>query len=166
MVILFKIIISIKPYLVTSNGERLIVYNILRNGFLWSKVVFEKEVDFETSDSELIEVSKTSIWKHFIAQGSMFGLVECDLHVHPALQKVFQEMTPIFKKSLYKSKWYRCSYNARLCRAGRSHWQPLFSFGTYCLIFFVSYVKLILIQCYLWMNFTFPIIFCLFFCKR
>ena len=42
----FKIILSIKPYLVTSNGERLIVYNIVRNGFLWIDLVFEKEVIF------------------------------------------------------------------------------------------------------------------------
>ena len=30
-----KIIISIEPYLVVSNGERLIVQNIVRNGSLW-----------------------------------------------------------------------------------------------------------------------------------
>ena len=36
----------IKPYLVTSNRERLIVQNIVRNGSLWSDVVFEKEVVF------------------------------------------------------------------------------------------------------------------------
>ena len=40
----------------------------MRNGSLWSNVVFEKEVifhefDFETSDLEF-EVSKSSIWKH------------------------------------------------------------------------------------------------------
>ena len=43
--------------MITSNGERLIVY-IVRNGSLWSNVVFEKqaifhELDFETSDLEL-----------------------------------------------------------------------------------------------------------------
>ena len=42
--------------------------NIARNGFLWSNVVFEKEVifqecDFETSELDF-EVSKSSIWKH------------------------------------------------------------------------------------------------------
>ena len=36
---------------------------------------------------------------HFIAEGSMFGLVECDLHVPPALKEVFEEMTPIFKNA-------------------------------------------------------------------
>ena len=50
-----------------SNGERLIVQNIVRNSSLWSEVVFEKEVnfhefDFETSSLEF-EVSKSSIWK-------------------------------------------------------------------------------------------------------
>ena len=40
----------------------------MRNGFLWSNVVFKREVifhefDFETSDLEF-EVSKWSIWKH------------------------------------------------------------------------------------------------------
>ena len=40
----------------------------MRNGSLWSDIVFEKEVifqefDFETSDLEF-EVSKSSIWKH------------------------------------------------------------------------------------------------------
>ena len=42
--------------------------NIVRNGSLWSDVVFEKEeifhyFDFETSSLEF-EVSKSSIWKH------------------------------------------------------------------------------------------------------
>ena len=51
--------------MVTSNGERLMVKNIVRNGSLWSAIVFEKEVifhefDFETSDLEL-EVSKSTI---------------------------------------------------------------------------------------------------------
>ena len=57
----FKIIINTKPYLATSNGERLVVQSIVRNGSLWGAVVFEKEVifkefDFETSDLEF-EVS-------------------------------------------------------------------------------------------------------------
>ena len=57
-----------KPDLVTSYGERLIIQNIVRNGSLWSSVVFEKEVifhefDLETSDLEF-DVSKSSIWKH------------------------------------------------------------------------------------------------------
>ena len=54
--------------MVTGNGERLRVKNIVRNGSLWSDIVFEKEVifhefDFETSNLEF-EVSKSSIWKH------------------------------------------------------------------------------------------------------
>ena len=49
-----------------SNGERLILLDIVRNSSLWSDIVFEKSVifhkfDFETSDLEL-EVSKSSIW--------------------------------------------------------------------------------------------------------
>ena len=36
--------ISIEPYLVTSNWERLMVSNIVRNGTLWSDIVFKKEV--------------------------------------------------------------------------------------------------------------------------
>ena len=36
---------------------------------------------------------------HFIANGSMFGLVECDLHVPPACKEVFEELTPSFKKA-------------------------------------------------------------------
>ena len=49
--------ISLKPYLVTSNGERLVVQNVVRKGSLWSEVFFEKEVIFnefvfETSDLE------------------------------------------------------------------------------------------------------------------
>ena len=43
---LLKIIICIKTYLVTSNGEMLVVYNNLRNGTLWSNAVLEKEVFF------------------------------------------------------------------------------------------------------------------------
>ena len=59
---LLKIIIRIKPYLVTSNGERLIV---VRNGSLRSDIVFGKEVifhefGFETSDLEF-EDPKSSI---------------------------------------------------------------------------------------------------------
>ena len=51
--------------MVTSNVERLIVYNIVRKGSLGSAIVFEKEVifhefDFETSDLEL-EVPKSTI---------------------------------------------------------------------------------------------------------
>ena len=51
-----------------TNGERLIVKNIVRNGSLWSDVVFEKEVifhefDFKTSDLEFGD-SKSSICKH------------------------------------------------------------------------------------------------------
>ena len=42
--VLLKTIISIKHYLVTSNGERLMVPNIVRNGSLRSNVVYEKEV--------------------------------------------------------------------------------------------------------------------------
>ena len=50
--------ISIKPYFVTSNGERLGVQTIVWNGSLWSGVVFEKEeifheFDFETSSLEI-----------------------------------------------------------------------------------------------------------------
>ena len=41
---LLKIIVSIKTYLVTSNGGWLIVCNTVRNGSLWNNVVFEKEV--------------------------------------------------------------------------------------------------------------------------
>ena len=33
----------------------------------------------------------------FIADGTMFGLVECDVRVPPALTETFAEMTPIFK---------------------------------------------------------------------
>ena len=54
--------------MVTSNGELLIVYSIVRNGSLWNDVVFEKEIifhelDFETLDLEF-EVSKSSNWKN------------------------------------------------------------------------------------------------------
>ena len=42
--LLLKILVSIKTYLVTSNGELLIVWNIVRNGYLWMNLVFEKEV--------------------------------------------------------------------------------------------------------------------------
>ena len=53
-----------------SNGERLMVYNIVRTGFLWSATVFEKEVgfhelDFENSDFEF-EVSKSTIYTHTV----------------------------------------------------------------------------------------------------
>ena len=66
---LLKIIVGIKPYLVTNNGELLIVQNIVRNGSLWwSNVFFEKEIifhefDFETSELAF-EVPKSRIWKH------------------------------------------------------------------------------------------------------
>ena len=49
--LLLKIIISIKPYLVTSNGE-----------LLMEEVIFH-EFDFETSELDF-EASKSSIWKH------------------------------------------------------------------------------------------------------
>ena len=42
--LVLKIIVSIKTYLVTDYGELLIVQNIVRNGSLGSKIVFEKEV--------------------------------------------------------------------------------------------------------------------------
>ena len=41
--ILLKIIVSITTYLVTSNGELLIVYNIVRNVSLQSNVVSGKK---------------------------------------------------------------------------------------------------------------------------
>ena len=77
-----------KPDLVTSNGERLIIQNIVRNGSLWSSVVFEKEVifhefDLETSDSEF-EVSKSSIWKratlcdHGATRVFFLSLISCN----------------------------------------------------------------------------------------
>ena len=73
---LLKMYICIKPYLVTINGELLIVQNIVGNGSLWSNVVFEKEVivhelDFDTSDLEL-EVSKA---QNFVWQGCFFSLI-------------------------------------------------------------------------------------------
>ena len=43
---LLKIIIGIKPYFVTSNGESLVVQNIVRNGSLWSGVVFRERSNF------------------------------------------------------------------------------------------------------------------------
>ena len=51
-----------------SNVKLLIVENIVRNGSLWSNVVYKNEVifhkfDFETSDLEF-EIPKSSIWKH------------------------------------------------------------------------------------------------------
>ena len=57
--------ISKKPYLITSNGHLVIVQNIVRTGYLWGGILFEKEVifhkfDFETSHLEL-EVLKSSI---------------------------------------------------------------------------------------------------------
>ena len=62
---LLKMYICIKPYLVTINGELLIVQNIVGNGSLLSNVVFEKEVivhefDFETSELDFA-VSKSSM---------------------------------------------------------------------------------------------------------
>ena len=53
---LLKQIISIKPYLLTSNGERLIVKHILRNSSLWSEVIFKKEVIFNEFDCETSHV--------------------------------------------------------------------------------------------------------------
>ena len=41
LVILLKILVSIKP-LVTSNGELLVIPNIVRNGSLWSKRSFRE----------------------------------------------------------------------------------------------------------------------------
>ena len=54
--------------MVTSNGELLIVYNIVRNCSLWSNVDFQKEeifreFDFETSELEF-EIPKSSVYKH------------------------------------------------------------------------------------------------------
>ena len=68
--LVLKIIVSIKTFLLTINRGLLIVKNIVRNGSLWSKVVFEKEFstkifefDFETSKLDF-EVSKSSICKY------------------------------------------------------------------------------------------------------
>ena len=47
---ILKIIISIKPYLVKSNGGRLKVWNIVGNGSLRGDLVFYKEVIFHESD--------------------------------------------------------------------------------------------------------------------
>ena len=65
--------------MVTSNGERLIVKNNVRNGSLWSDIVFEKEVSvrefgFKTSDLEF-EVSKSSIWKHTLCDTVFFSSI-------------------------------------------------------------------------------------------
>ena len=67
-----------KTLLGHSNGERLVLQNIVRKGSLWSNVVFEKEeifheFDFETSDLEL-EVSKSSKWKHTTSCDKVFFL--------------------------------------------------------------------------------------------
>ena len=51
----------------TSNGELLIVYNIVRNGSLWSNVVFEKEI-IETSELDF-EHRKAH---NFVWQGCFF----------------------------------------------------------------------------------------------
>ena len=60
----------------TSNGELLIIWNIVRTGSLWSSVVFEKEVifhefDFKTSELDF-HFSKSSIWKHTTFVSRMF----------------------------------------------------------------------------------------------
>ena len=57
---------SIKPDFVKSNGERLTVWNVVRNDSLWNPIVSQKDVifhefDFETSDVEF-EVSKSTIY--------------------------------------------------------------------------------------------------------
>ena len=66
--------IAIKPFLVTSNGERL-----MRNSSLLSAIVFKKEVifhefDFETSDLEL-EVSKSTIYNFVTRVFSSFIII-------------------------------------------------------------------------------------------
>ena len=50
-----------------GNGELLIVLYFVRNGSLWSDVIFKKEVifhefDFKTSELDFV-VSKSSMWK-------------------------------------------------------------------------------------------------------
>ena len=61
-----------------SNGELLIVLKIVRNGSLWSYIVFAKEVffhEFDFENSELdFEVSRSSIWKHTTSCDNVFFL--------------------------------------------------------------------------------------------
>ena len=69
-----------KTWLGNELWERLMVWNIVRNGSLWIHVVFEQEViflefDFETSELDL-EVSKLIISKHTtLCDKGVFGFI-------------------------------------------------------------------------------------------
>ena len=111
---LLKIFISIKLCWVTSNGERFVVYNIMRNGSLWSDIVFEKEVifhefHFETSDLEF-EVSKhTTSWQgcfffhNYLATSTTnWAQIFTGLsYMHTVITLVFDNITYSFQKAFY-----------------------------------------------------------------
>ena len=56
--LVFFVCFFILTDLVTSNGELLIVWNIVRNSSLWSDVVFEKEVIFHELDFEISDLDR------------------------------------------------------------------------------------------------------------
>ena len=71
-----KIIVGMKIYLVTNNGELLIVSNIERNGSLWSNVFFEKALIFHSNMKRLPEVFYNFLMhqkaQYFVHQGCNF----------------------------------------------------------------------------------------------
>ena len=74
---LLKVIVSIKTHLVTSNGELLVVYNIVRNGSLLSNLVFEKKVEILTKILGFRPIKKKShLNAHkFVQQWSFYFII-------------------------------------------------------------------------------------------
>ena len=68
------IIFGMKSFLVTSNGERLVVHNVVRISSLWSGVVFEKEVIFHEFDFETLDIWGIEI-KHLKAHNFVWQWV-------------------------------------------------------------------------------------------
>ena len=97
---------SKKPFLVlTNNGERLIVWNIVRNGSLRSNVVFEKGAILEFG------VSKSSIWKRTTSRDKWFFFS----HYYPAT--LMTNWAKIFARLLFLQTCRKPSQN---------HWTTLY----------------------------------------
>ena len=61
--------------MVTSKGELLIVYNVERNGSLWSNIVFEKEVIFHKFNLDTSELD-FEVFCSFITVSQLQGPIE------------------------------------------------------------------------------------------
>ena len=128
------LVVSIKTYLVRSNGKLMIVWNIVRNGSLWSNVDFEKEVifhefDFDTSESDF-EVPKSSIWKLCATKGVFSSIVISQLRqqIEIKISQFFYAFDVeihycIVKRMVFDSYYQRCPVSLNVFAFNKPHCQ-------------------------------------------